>query len=237
MKNTILLGLYTLLTFLPIHAQTTNLETSQKLQECLEQPIADNAISYRIGITYLRETAKLIKKLWKLDKQSFREKIFERIENDTPVNFHSNNVCISCYKEQYLDCDLIVIQTNLIGSVEDFEYKNILEHEKNSLKYTLIQKYLDSVAANPNTISVLIDNQTKVIQPPMFAMEKTNGFPFNYEVRSDKYKGMILLTYFTSQEFDALIETIGNELFPKKEVKQEIIEEPKTEAPKRGWLW
>lgn len=210
---------------------TLNIENTL---DSTENASTDNGISTLVAASFLKEIKASIKKSWYNSDEkdlSMHEKLAKRLESECSVNFH--DVKMTLRKEEYEDHNFIIIETDLRGTTDDFQYKNILEYEKNTLKFILIKKYLDNftLVENQNCISIPLDNQTKTTQLPSFLIVSiSNGIMGSQQSYSKDHMGMTFITYFTIVEFDSLIQKyyIDNQ--------SHSIDSAQT-TKKTWWLW
>jgi len=112
------------------------------------------------------------------------------------------------------DCngeELVIILTDVYGTVEEFEGRDILENEKKLLKFILIKHYLDHVKkvekskkSGQKSAASILDSHTKISVSPQF-VRVSQGMYFGEPRYSNEIKGMQFSTIFTAAEFDGLI--------------------------------
>lgn len=208
------------LTIMPytITANAVTSPTNEQQQISLDTLIAINFLKAR--------KASIADHFWVKD-YTLAEKIFGK-DGKASVTLHELKMNIT--RETSFFNDLIVIETSLGSPSEDFETLNVLENEKQLLKYILLAEYLKNykemlkTQTSPITV-VKLSPRTKSICAPQHLTytKKTNPYSSHEEVDPTR-KGIMFTTTFTASEFDALIQ----EYFLEKTAE-------KTTPAKKGW--
>lgn len=188
---------------------------SSYAQEGASTNIPDNndSISHLIGTTYLQgRKKKVAADKYMYEKDTEEEKIF-----GTSVAGWADiyGVRIDIRKEGTQDNEVVIMETQVSGTPEDFENKNVLENEKKLLKFVLIKSYLDKLQEVRNTGSdnpavVQIDDHTKSVLSPEHFVFVNKGM-FNETVTPDKnHKYMRFVTIFSMNDFKSLAKPYFN---------------------------
>ncbi len=132
------------------------------------------------------------------------ERIFGTKNSPADVTLHDMYMVIK--KEVSETTELVIIQTFVLGSPEDFTGETILNHEQQHLKFILIKRYLAKLQelGSGKKISVVLSDRTKSISAPEYCTYETSPIIGIREVNKN-LKWMRFLTVFTEEEFGALI--------------------------------
>lgn len=168
-------------------------------------PLVDSdSISGKIGQAFIHDRAQSIDK-WDGKTQTLWKSIFSSYSNS--VNLHDVKMAVK--REGYEGLDCLIISMDIVGSPEDFRGEGILKHEEGLLKHSVISQYLDIISQSKDTtsVSVVLDDHSKVIQPPEFLVyERENNFGFGKHIeKSTTRKGMPVVIIFSVKEFKDMI--------------------------------
>ena len=106
-------------------------------------------------------------------------------------------------KEDSGTTEKFIIRTIVHGTVKDFEYTNVIKNERDLLKFKLIKSYRDK--STSGNLLPGIDTQTKTAIAPDFVIVTDPHILFRGKVSTTR-KAMVLDTYFSPKEFDALLD-------------------------------
>lgn len=203
-----------ILTVLSMVQTNTAFSTISPRQEAVQEQQSEIFLSLQIAKGYLQkrkaEYSDGHHKDWSVDKKVFGD----GSGCSAYVELHDMRIFIS--REECNGESVVILKTSLLGSVEEFEDRNLLAHEKKMLKFLLIHAYFDNLekideenryGMTKTHLNILLDPYTKVTQVPAFlTMTKQDSIGYRtYEVVSTTHKIMHLITVFTAAEFDALV--------------------------------
>lgn len=125
----------------------------------------------------------------------------------------ASDVKIYLKKEEGVLAPVLILETEVRGTPEDFRGEQILENELSMLKFVIIKNYLNKssqIGGKEEKITVALDHCTKALASPSFLVIslKNGSFPFCNETQtySKDRMGMLLITVFSVEEFYQLVE-------------------------------